>query len=224
MFCDTDILSLCEDTYPKVYRTGWLNGDGIVKEIPDPGPLLTPFDRSAVGPASVDLRIGTSFSAPGDSIFFHIIRNGVASSSHGFEKTDGDSIHLDPESVRKLRGVSGDIHGFEIPMEPGFGLMCCSLEYIRMPPDVCGLVTIKSSRSRSWLYTSGCLIHPGFHGMVSFMVTNVGAKTQSIRTGMSIVQMSLMRMNEVPANPYFKGGSYQGQRHDLRPFRREGSR
>ena len=204
---DLEIVSLCED-----WDDTYIDCFGEKRDIPDPGALLTPFDPSLVGPASVDLRIGKSFSSP-DTIKYYILKKGERTLRNPLFMKQQD---LNVNNIEEYNFAPKEDIGFEVILEPKQNILCCSMEYVRMPPFLCGQISVKSSMAREWLdHSNAYLIHPGFHGNITFEVMNIGSEKKAIKTGMSLIQMNLIKMSKVPEKPYFERGIYQGQRNEL---------
>ena len=84
-------------------------------------------------------------------------------------------------------------------------------EYVNMPADCCGFLTLKSSMGRAGMNMLHMgFVDPGFQGTLSFEVQAVGPLPLSIEPGQRIVQIVLMRLETEPEKVY--NGHYQGDR------------
>jgi deoxycytidine triphosphate deaminase len=171
---------------------------GPPRDIPDAGPLVTPFDEAQLGPASIDMRIGNKFESP-QPLGAWFTRFGTrlreAPVAHG---PSGWSVG--EKAALREAGATG----IEIVIEPGQVVACWSAEYYRLPPDVRGELYTRSSSARNWIdHSKASLIHPGFQGKIFFELVNNGSKPYLLRTGMSVVQIAFERMEYPPEVPYF---------------------
>lgn len=86
-----------------------------------------------------------------------------------------------------------------------------TLEYVAMPKSCAGLVTLKSSLGRQGLE----LLHtgwvdPGFRGTLTFEIEARAPWPVELEKGQPIVQLALLRLQQIPENIY--SGRYQGQK------------
>lgn len=200
---DFQIAAMCSDDFPRVWSPS--GGPDVGRELPiqNPGPLISPFDAKYLGPASYDIQIGLKFASP-SPIVGHILhgRERVASTS-GFSEIDGERL------IKQYRG-----NGIEVILEPHQAVLCHSVEYVRIPPHLVGLLSMRSSFARDWIdHSAADCIWPGFQGNITFELRNNGPHPYSLRSGDRALQLAFARMAAVPARPY--NGVYQNQNAQL---------
>jgi dCTP deaminase len=176
-------------------------GEMILSEIEvamrmvDPDPerriVITPIidARAQFQPASFDLRLGTHFK---------IIRNVM------FEYLDA---LRDPEEVgRDVERYTEDVH---IPPDGKFVLhpnefaLGCTLEYVKLPNDIAGRLEGRSSWGRVGLqiHSTAGFVDPGFEGVLTFELQNVGKVPIPLYPGIRVAQISFYYAGE-SAIPY----------------------
>jgi len=87
-------------------------------------------------------------------------------------------------------------------------LLGCTLETVRMPSNVVGLIKDKSTWARKGLSVFNTLIDPGFEGQITLELKNQGADVIRLPQGVGIAQIMFFECDPVD-NPY--SGKYQGQ-------------
>jgi len=72
-----------------------------------------------------------------------------------------------------------------------------TLEWIRMPNDLGGYITTRSSWGRRGLIIATAIgIHPGFKGCLTLELTNLGEIPVALKPGMAVCQMFLHKIEE----------------------------
>jgi dCTP deaminase len=160
-------------------------GEMILSEIEvamrmvDPDPerriVITPIidARAQFQPASFDLRLGTHFK---------IIRNVM------FEYLDA---LRDPEEVGRF------------VLQPTEFALGCTLEYYKLPNDIAGRLEGRSSWGRVGLqiHSTAGFVDPGFEGVLTFELQNVGKVPIPLYPGIRVAQISFYYAGE-SAIPY----------------------
>ena len=146
--------------------------------------------------ASVDLRLGTWFRA-------------TRTSRHPMlDVYDQDSATPTEHSLTRAHYVP---FGGKFILHPGSFVLAVTLEWIRLPLKLAGMVTGKSSWGRRGLIIETAPgVHPGYSGCLTLELTNVGEIPIAITPGMKICQLFLHRLD----TPIVSGDSsrYVGQR------------
>jgi dCTP deaminase len=136
-----------------------------------PSPNLEELRES--GSASVDLRLGTWFVA---------LRNARLT-------------HLRPEQKAAEAQLTKSQYipfGTDYFLHPGAFVLGATLEWMRLPTNLGGYVTAKSSWGRFGLIIATATgVHPGFDGCLTLELTNVGQLPIAIRPGMTVCQLFL---------------------------------
>lgn len=180
--------------------TARLNGktqDG--REAPEPLfiiPLLDSKgkDGGAVQGASVDLRLGTWFETP----------RLYAKMGHELHAARADG-EKPGKSVFVPFGKAFFLH-------PGSFVLAVSLEWIRMPADLSGVVTGKSKWGQRGLnVATATVVHPHFVGCITLELANIGEHPITLRPGTPIFQMQLHQLSS-DANLPVKRSDLVGRR------------
>lgn len=158
--------------------------------------VIEPLDLADVQPASVDVRLGSSF---------RIFRN----STHAFIDPTTDQPEL-TEAIEVPEGGQFVLH-------PGQFVLGTTLERIAVPDDVLGKLEGKSTLGRLGLmiHSTAGYVDPGWDGEITLELSNVATLPIVLHPGMRIGQMSFERMSSPAERPYGSAGlgsHYQGQR------------
>lgn len=98
-----------------------------------------------------------------------------------------------------------------ITIPPNSFALTHSLEYIRMPEDVIGVVQGKSTYARCGIDTNVTPLEPGWKGQITLEISNTTPAPVKIYAGQGICQVLFFR-GERPAVTYAdRKGKYQGQ-------------
>jgi len=136
-----------------------------------PQPDLT--DLRSSGSASLDLRLGTWFAVPRQSRIgvFDIAK--VSQNTYESEHTEMHYIPFDSTYI----------------LQPRSFVLGVTLEWIRLPKNLAGYVTARSSWGRRGLIIATAVgVHPGFTGCLSLELSNVGEIPIALHPGMAICQ------------------------------------
>jgi dCTP deaminase len=155
--------------------------------------VVTPLlDESQVGPASIDLRLGTHFRE---------IRR--------WERAVLDP-ETDDEAVAERREQPIVVPmGSHLWLHPGQFVLGSTLEYIRMPDDLVGQVLGRSSWARNGLIVAtAVLIQPGWPGVLTLELSNIGDVPIQLYPGDRIAQLTVWRLLAKTEHPYEAGAKY----------------
>jgi deoxycytidine triphosphate deaminase len=206
---DFQIRSLSTTGYPLTWSPSSGEYTGLELPIHNPGPLISDFDARYLGPASYDIATNSKFSSP-SGLHVNILRDGsfVKSFMCNYDLDGSDYIN------KKNREC------IEILLAPKQVILCCSEEYFRIPPNLVGTLTMRSSPARDWLdHSNASDIWPGFQGQITFELRNDGIEIYKLRSGERHLQISFGRTDAVPENPY--NGVYQNQVGQLHALKRD---
>lgn len=153
--------------------------------------LLDPFDPDAVQPASIDLRLGTTFMVPNPHDLRYVDLGNMPDMSQYMEM-----IQRTPEQ------------GFVL--HPGEFALGSTAERISIPNNIVGRLEGKSSIGRIGLiiHVTAGFFDPGFDGVGTLEFFNVWRTPIILRPGEFICQMSFTYMVGPAAKPY--AGKYKG--------------
>ena len=148
-----------------------------------------------VQPASVDLRLGTSFRV------FH---------NHKLPAID---LAQPPRDVTELVEVAPD-QSFVI--HPGEFVLGATQEWVELPDDIVARIEGKSSLGRLGLivHATAGFVDPGFSGTLTLEITNLTRVPIVLWPGKPIAQLSFMALDQAAERPYGHpdlGSHYQSQ-------------
>ena len=154
---------------------------------------VEPFDPALVQPASLDVRLGKELLWP--------------TASSGRLMPGRISGYDNPSYINdSTKGAS---------MSPGAFVLCSTLERIRIPANRQGQVEGQSSLGRIGLMThiTAGFIDPGWDGVLTLELKNVGGWEIGLYVGMKIGQISFTWLDKPALRPYGSpglGSHYQG--------------
>ena len=160
--------------------------DKTIKKMLDQGTLVAyPIDEEQIQPASLDIRLGDTFSIVEDD------EKGI--------------ISLD-KSI-KYKTIKAD----SFLLMPGQFILATTMEYFELPDDMTAFVEGRSSLGRMGLFIQNAgWVDPGFHGEITLELFNANRCAIELKFGRRVGQLVFAKMDEKAQNPY--RGKYQGQR------------
>jgi dCTP deaminase len=170
--------------------------DGTIRRLVAEGRvLIDPWDEAMVQPASVDLRLGTSFRV------FH---------NHRITAID---LADPPRGLTELVEVDDD-ESFVI--HPGEFVLGRTQEHVELPDDIVARIEGKSSLGRLGLivHATAGFVDPGFKGTLTLEITNLTRVPIILWPGKPIAQLSFMALDHPAERPYGHpelGSHYHGQ-------------
>ena len=159
--------------------------DKTITEMLAAGTLkIAPMEREQVQPASVDIRLGNTFSIVEDS------PSGI--------------IALDSEIRYKT------ITSESYVLLPNQFVLATTMEYFVLPDDVTAFVEGRSSLGRLGLFIQNAgWVDPGFQGEITLELYNANRCAIELKAGRRVGQLVFARMDGAALRPY--RGKYQGQ-------------
>jgi dCTP deaminase len=170
--------------------------DGTIRRLVAEGRVcIEPWDETMVQPASVDLRLGTSFRV------FH---------NHRISAID---LADPPRNLTELVEI-GDADSFVI--HPGEFVLGSTREHVELPNDIVARIEGKSSLGRLGLivHATAGFVDPGFKGTLTLEITNLTRVPIILWPGKPIAQLSFMALDQPAERPYGHpdlGSHYHGQ-------------
>lgn len=159
--------------------------DEDIRHLSETASLVSPFDPALLNPASLDLRLGTQLMV---------------------------EVSHTPELQRLDIGHFTAKHPYFLA--PGEFVLAETAEVFSMPPDICGIFCLKSSRARQGYEHS----HAGFAdcGWTGSKLTlelknNLSFHNLPLYPGLLIGQMVFLRMSGTPLLNYATVGHYNHQ-------------
>jgi dCTP deaminase len=170
--------------------------DGTIRRLVDEGRIvMEPWDPLMVQPASVDLKLGSSFRV------FH---------NHRIQVID----LADPPTGLTEKVEVADDEPFVI--HPNEFVLGRTEEHVELPDDVVARIEGKSSLGRLGLivHATAGFVDPGFAGTLTLEITNFNSVPIVLRPGLPIAQLSFMTLDQAAERPYGHpelGSHYHGQ-------------
>jgi dCTP deaminase len=148
--------------------------------------VVTPLlDDDQVGDASIDLRLGTEFLS--------LSRSNLP----GLNPAEAD-----PRAIERIH--KRFLHPFGEPLwlRPGQFLLGSTLEWVRLPNDLAGMLIGRSSWARLGLVVEMAgLVQPGFAGALTYELANVTDSAIALYPGLRIAQLAIYRLKPEEAEP-----------------------
>ena len=160
--------------------------DGTIKRmLAEKTLVITPLTPAQIQPASVDIRLGNTFSV-------------VEDSPSGIIRLDNE-IHY--------QTITTDTY----LLLPGQFVLATTMEYFELPDDLTAFVEGRSSLGRMGLFIQNAgWVDPGFKGEITLELYNANRCAIELKAGRRVGQLVFARMDAAAQNPY--RGKYQGQR------------
>ena len=146
--------------------------------------VIEPLEERQIQPASVDIRLGNTFSV-------------VEDSSAGI---------IDLEREIRYKTIETD----KYLLLPGQFVLATTMEYIALPEDLTAFVEGRSSLGRMGLFIQNAgWVDPGFCGEITLELYNANRCAIELTAGRRVGQLVFARMDAPALKPY--NGKYQGQ-------------
>ncbi|MBQ6265078.1 MAG: dCTP deaminase [Clostridia bacterium] len=147
--------------------------------------VIEPITPEQIQPASVDIRLGNTFSVVDD--------------------TPSGIIKLDSEI--KYKTITVDTY----LILPGQFVLATTMEYFELPDNLTAFVEGRSSLGRMGLFIQNAgWVDPGFKGEITLELYNANRCAIELKAGRRVGQLVFAEMDAPAVNPY--RGKYQGQR------------
>jgi len=145
---------------------------------------ISPLEEIQIQPASVDVRLGDTFSIVEDSA------SGVITLGHEI----------------KYKTIKTD----KYVLLPGQLVLATTMEYFELPNDLTAFVEGRSSLGRMGLFIQNAgWVDPGFKGEITLELYNANRCAICLEAGRRVGQLVFAKMDQAAQNPY--NGKYQGQ-------------
>ena len=157
----------------------------INKMIEEKTLVIDPVTPEQIQPASVDIRLGNTFSVVDD--------------------TPSGIITLGSEITYKT--ITTDTY----MILPGQFVLATTMEYFELPDNLTAFVEGRSSLGRMGLFIQNAgWVDPGFKGEITLELYNANRCAIELKCGRRVGQLVFALMDDHALNPY--DGKYQGQR------------
>lgn len=146
---------------------------------------ISPLEPEQVQPASVDIRLGNTFSTVEDS------PSGI--------------ITLESEAAYKT--ITADTY----ILLPNQFILASTMECFELPDNLTAFVEGRSSLGRLGLFIQNAgWVDPGFKGEITLELYNANRFAIELKAGRRVGQLVFAQLDNTARNPY--RGKYQGQR------------
>lgn len=162
-----------------------LSDQTIRKFLQEGSLFISPLEEEQIQPASVDIRLGDTFSI--------------------VEDTSDGIITMENEIHYKT--ITTDTY----LLLPGQFVLATTMEYFRLPDNLTAFVEGRSSLGRMGLFIQNAgWVDPGFEGEITLELFNANRCAIRLHTGRRVGQLVFAQMDAPALVPY--QGKYQGQR------------
>ena len=162
-----------------------LSDKTLMKMLDDGTLVAEPLESAQIQPASIDIRLGNTFSIVKDS------STGIINLA---DKIEYETIETDTYVLL-----------------PGQFVLATTMEYFELPDDLTAFVEGRSSLGRMGLFIQNAgWVDPGFKGEITLELFNANRCAIELKAGRRVGQLVFAKMDEKALNPY--RGKYQGQR------------
>lgn len=162
-----------------------LSDKTLSKMIQEKALIAEPLELTQIQPASIDIRLGDTFSV-------------VEDNSSGIIKMD---------SKTEYKTIKTDTY----ILLPGQFVLATTMEYFELPDDLTAFVEGRSSLGRMGLFIQNAgWVDPGFKGEITLELFNANRCAIELKSGRRVGQLVFAKMDFPALNPY--SGKYQGQR------------
>jgi dCTP deaminase len=161
-------------------------------------PLIDPDTQ--VGPASLDLRVGTE-----------LFTTQITTSTHVDLMASREEVGRQTREYFRIQRVGP---GEAFVLHPGEFALAATLEYVRLPRDVAARLEGRSSLGRLGLqvHATAGFVDPGFEGALTFELINSGRLPVRFSPGLRLGQICFFRVHEVQRGYLDKKHSKYGRR------------
>ncbi len=161
-----------------------LSDKTILKMLDEKSLVINPVTKEQIQPASVDIRLGNTFSVVDD--------------------TPSNIITL--ESQISYKTITTDTY----LIMPGEFVLATTMEYFELPDNLTAFVEGRSSLGRMGLFIQNAgWVDPGFKGEITLELYNANRCAIELKAGRRVGQLVFAEMDDSALNPY--NGKYQGQ-------------
>lgn len=155
-----------------------------------------------IGASSIDLRLG--------NVFLMVRARGLSDVDPGKFANLDDSVsdHAVQQARRQKHERYEAPFGRKFLLHPGMLALVPTLEWVKLPSGLQGIVTARSSWAREGLnIATASLIHPGYTGVITLELANLGQIPLGLYPGLRIAQIAFYTLSE-PAEPKDMGSRF----------------
>lgn len=152
------------------------------------------LDREQIGASSIDMRLG--------NVFLMVRARGLSHvDPKRFVHTDGTAGDYAVEQARRQKHERYEApFGQQFLLHPGMLALVPTLEWVKLPADLQGTVTARSCWAREGLsIATASLIHPGYKGIITLELANLGQIPLTLYPGLRIAQIAFNNLSKAAA-------------------------
>ena len=147
--------------------------------------VAEPIEEAQIQPASIDIRLGNTFSIVEDS----------------------STAIINLEDKIQYKTITSDTY----LLLPNQFVLATTMEYFELPDDLTAFVEGRSSLGRMGLFIQNAgWVDPGFKGEITLELYNANRCAIELTAGRRVGQLVFAKLDDTARNPY--RGKYQGQR------------
>lgn len=162
-----------------------LSDKTLMKMLEEKTLVVEPIEKEQIQPASIDIRLGNTFSI--------------------VEDTSTGIINLENEI--KYKTITTDSY----ILLPNQFVLATTMEYFDLPDNLTAFVEGRSSLGRMGLFIQNAgWVDPGFKGEITLELYNANRCAIELKAGRRVGQLVFAKMDDTALNPY--NGKYQGQK------------
>jgi dCTP deaminase len=148
----------------------------------------------------------------------------VGVSSYGYDLTSAhefkifsnlNAVIIDPKKFNKKSLIDAelqsDVNGLFIIAPPNSFVLARSIEYITMPRNITGLMTVKSTYARCGIVSPPTVLEAGWEGHVTIEISNTTPLPARIYANEGIAQVLFFEGDICRVSYADRKGKYQGQ-------------
>jgi len=164
----------------------------ILKSIADKQLAVSPIlSAGQIGASSIDLRLG--------NVFLMVRARGLSDVDPvrfaNADSTSGD--HALQQAKRQKHERYEAPFGEKFLLHPGMLALVPTLEWVKLPANLQGIVTARSSWAREGLsIATASLIHPGYKGVITLELANLGQIPLTLYPGLRIAQIAFYSLTK----------------------------
>lgn len=148
--------------------------------------VIEPFNEEIVRENGLDLRLGRMYCR--------------------FKRVDKVLDPRDPGDPKEYYDCG---ESDEIIIPPNQHVLLHTLEYIRLPPYIAGLVNLRSTWARTGIYAPPTIVDAGFEGELTIEIVGSSFPVK-LYAGDRFLHLVLVKLNTPAHKPY--DGTYKGQK------------
>jgi dCTP deaminase len=169
--------------------------DRMIKGDLTVSPLLS---EKQIGAASVDLRMG--------NVALFVRARGISHVDPAFASRRDTKDHESETRYQQKHERHELPFGTRLLLHPGALVLIPTLEWVTLPEDVMGAVTARSTWAREGLsIATATLIEPGYQGIVTLELANLGEIPIALYPGLEIAQISFIKTVGDTRRPHADG-------------------